>query len=158
MTAESQAEPVRKRPPGPGRGHKVKQGNGYVPNPPQGPGWGGPAKGAGTPESFAAVRNMRRSPEEREALADEALETMVKVMRDSDYEGVRLAAAEKVRNQVLGTPVQRTIIDNQPIETRDTIDPRLLSAEQRRFLRQLAEIAASDRAMVISDTDADDVP
>lgn len=157
MSAQSEAKPgAKKRPPGPGRGHKIKQGNGYVHKPPSGipasgPGWGGEAKGPGIPlaEYHQRVRSPPASPAEREALAQEALETMVAVMRDSEYDATRLAAAEKVRNQIMGTPIQRTIVDHQPIERR-TVDPRRLSPEARDALREILDAEAAERAVPVN--------
>lgn len=83
-----------------------------------GEGYGGPANGCGTPFSAdhqPSERRGPRTPEELLALADEALDKMVNTMRNSKSDYVQATIAERVRNQIVGTPVQRIIADRQPI-------------------------------------------
>jgi hypothetical protein len=86
-----------------------------------------------------------RNPDKFNAdlVAHEALEAMVDIMRTSTYEATRLAAAEKVRNQIIGTPISRTIVDRQPIE-QNVIDPRRMTPEQRDVMRDVVKLAKSE--------------
>lgn len=77
----------------------------------QGPGWGGDAKGAGAgPEGLERARLAPRK--DHGALAEEALDKMVEIMRGSEYEALQLAAAAKVRAEIVGTPINRTVTAN----------------------------------------------
>jgi hypothetical protein len=142
----------KKRPPGPGRGHKIKQGDGTGERrPPGGHGWGGPAKGAGKdlrdPENHVAnphAVHVTRLPD-AQAAAERALAVMAEIMESSPYEQTRLNAAVALRNQVIGTPVARTILGGDPnnplqIETTRVIDATLLTVEQRETLREVLAI------------------
>lgn len=113
-----------KRPPGPGRGNKVKQGNG--------PGWGGPAKGAGSSKvarphgkegqaiQAATGTGMFRPPEVRAeqaarvaATREEMLEFYVEVKRNEDESTLnRMAATEKWFDRTEGRPAQTNINEN----------------------------------------------
>jgi hypothetical protein len=120
-----------------------------------GPGWGGPAKGKGKPPGSDGdalrkwhaldAETRRQHLLDRESQAQEALDVMVNIMREAEHDAIRLAAAEKVRNQIMGTPIQRTIVDKQPIK-RDVIDPSDLTFEERDALRSTLEKAAQKRA------------
>lgn len=112
-----------KRPPGPGRGHRVKQGSGI---PAGGAGWGGPARGAGvpfstTPKGAAKVQGKIR----REALRlllegdiPQVAETWRAIMNDpAQPASARIAAAEKIRDEVLGKlPVVQVNAEAGPLD------------------------------------------
>lgn len=141
-----------KKNPGKGKAPWNKPARGL---PATGMGWGGAPKGKGQPpgnnDGFKAYRALpledkRNYMLEREAQAQEALDVMVTVMRGSEHEALRLAAAEKVRNQIMGTPIQRTIVDKQTIH-RDVIDPADLTLEERDALRSTLEKAAQKRSV-----------
>jgi hypothetical protein len=86
--------------------------------PAMGEGVGGPARPRGRLFSSDHQPTKPRriySPEELEALAQEGLEVMAEMMRTAESEYVRGVFAEKVRNQIVGTPVGRVITDRQAI-------------------------------------------
>ncbi len=86
--------------------------------PAMGQGWGGEAKGPGAgPEALPAARAApRRTREEMDALADAMLDVMVTVALDPQtLPALAVIAAEKARNQILGTPGQREI-EREPEE------------------------------------------
>ena len=117
-----------KRPPGPGRGHRIKQGNGPESGgPANGPGWGGPASGspAGGTENLT-MRNyksvgervaQRQSREERVA---EANEKLTHLMRGAELETTQLAAAVALLNRLEGLPVARNL--NMQVNALDNLD------------------------------------
>lgn len=134
------------RPPG---GHKRRpggrtsegKGKGVSGIPAGGPGYGGPArpdewKQPGRPGSGDLLRENHSSKFKPDDVAQEALETMVGIMRTSEYEATRLAAAEKVLNRIEGTPIARTIVDRQPIE-QHVLDPRRMTPEEQESLRSV---------------------
>ncbi len=137
LEAFSVSPPARKRPPGPGRGHKVKMGSGM----PATGGWGGPAKGAGkdpreTPievRRTAMAIHKARMPE-KEAAADELKATLYDLATDNEQPGgVRVMAASAALDRLEGKPVQRTITANADDLARLTDDE--LRAELERFGR-----------------------
>jgi len=102
----------KKRPAGPGRGNKVKQGNGFVNKPAtglpaMGPGWGGDASGTegwkpGTPHPHL------RTPE-RDKARQEMMDTIYTIARTSETEGLRMMAADKVLDRLIGKPLQTSV-------------------------------------------------
>ncbi len=95
----------RKRPPGPGRGHKVKQGDHVS----AGEGWGGPATGvtytaAQLTARAAALRSdpsLRRARDmEKAALAAEMLDLVVNIARTTENENLAATAALKILDRV----------------------------------------------------------
>lgn len=121
-----------------------------------GPGWGGPAKGAGkgspTHAEFSTdIQPATASPnEDRKALklrrSLEMEDIIHKIASDEAQFGtVRLQAAAKLHEMYNGKPIERIITDEQPIE-RDVIDPNQLSPEAREELRAVLE-ATQDKAV-----------
>lgn len=130
-----------KRPPGPGRGHKVKQGSGM---PASGEGWGGPAKGAGTlltPEERALSTLCPRDEHgrllkmpEKVARADLLNDNLFDIATDPNQPGgVRVMASVGALDRLEGKPVQRTITANADDLARLSDDE--LRAELERFGR-----------------------
>lgn len=117
--------------------------------PASGPGIGGLSKRQ--KDALAAQNGIEEveRPLTADELAEEAMKTMVTIMRTCDYPATKLAAAEKVYNQLRGTPVQRQIVQHQQAEIPDRIDARRLTPEQREALKQILLVAASDQAQVI---------
>lgn len=106
-----------------------------------GAGWGGEAKGPGKDLSDPATHAerlaitpemMRERAKEKVLLAEEALGTMVTIMRESEYEANRLNAASKVRAEVIGLPKQRVELggdpDGVPIEVSDRDRAKAIAA------------------------------
>lgn len=120
--------------------------------PASGPGIGGLSRAQKLALAVAApedgIEEVER-PLTADELAEEAMKTMVTIMRTCDYPATKLAAAEKVYNQLRGTPVQRQIVQHQQAEIPDRIDARRLTPEQREALKQILLVAASDQAQVI---------
>lgn len=90
--------------------------------PASGAGWGGPAKGAGGPgkrEGGGHPTNEQRELNRMtdEAIAQEAKEKLVSIMRAPEFETNGLNAAKALLDRIEGTPVQRTITDNRPVDT-----------------------------------------
>lgn len=130
----TQLPPPKKRPPGPGRGRKVKQGSGL---PAMGKGWGGDAKGEGTkvpigehPENWGKV--VEGQPElrkakiaDKQAAADRALAVLEDVMENSEIDMARISAANALLDRIEGKPVQRivggTVETVEEIRTRDPV-------------------------------------
>ena len=78
--------------------------------PAMGPGWGGPASGRPAVPANPGQRGPRPI-EFRLAEADRALDKVGAIMDDPEAPlGLQLAAAIHLRNQVLGTPVQRVAV------------------------------------------------
>lgn len=108
--------PPKKRPAGPGRGKKIKQGSGI---PASGAGWGGPAKGAGTttpinehPDSFAALPPGERKAKlvDKAAAAERALVIYESIMEnEAEMASNRISAANALLNRIEGMPVARSI-------------------------------------------------
>lgn len=123
-------------------------GKGFVEKPPGGPGWGGEAKGTGRDLSDPAERFDRSlvTPEEMRAraankaeLAEEALGHMVTIMRESAYEANRLNAAAKVRAEIVGNPMQRSLTaQTTPEHLVDQAQIDALTPEQKDALRDIA--------------------
>lgn len=120
---------------------RVSQSN-YKPA--NGPGHGGPAKGAGRPvdPSSDAQRAVRAqaTPErvaDRKAAVEEALATQVHIMRYGQTDMVRLQAATAVQDRIEGKAVQRTIETphGETVEELRVIDASRLTPEQRDTLR-----------------------
>jgi hypothetical protein len=93
-----------------------------------GPGWGGPAMGAGwggakkgasmsriTSDAIGeAIRAMSRDPEhmaQKHELAAEMLAIQIDAARNSEAEAMRIMAADKVQDRLLGKPT--TQVDNR---------------------------------------------
>ena len=102
----------KKRPAGPGRGHKVKQGNGFVNKPAtglpaMGEGWGGDASGT---EGWkqGEVHAPLRTPERDKARA-EMMDTIYTVAMTSESEALRMMAADKVLDRLIGKPMQTNL-------------------------------------------------
>lgn len=121
----------RKRPPGPGRGHKIKQGNGFDFKPAAGAGWGGPAKGDGPQPLLTREEKIRRSNEMADVIYKVAT-------NEQEYGSVRIQAAGRLYEMYNGKPIERVIVDEQPI-VHDVIDPADLSVEAREELRAALE-------------------
>ena len=104
-----------------------KPGSGKAPvnTPARGAGWGGPAKGEGRGGGAGGGMPMypRLAPiftEADNALLDEAQATWIMVMRDPAEPALnRMAAAEKLRNHISGTPVQRVVTAEAPLKRLD---------------------------------------
>ncbi len=112
-----------KRPPGPGRGNKIKMGSGI---PAGGLGWGGPPKGEGSPKpsrpigkegaaaKIAIPPEVRRAKAARKAATrEEMLDFYVEVKRDKkEPTALRMAAAEKWQDRTEGKPPQTNLNTN----------------------------------------------
>lgn len=136
--------PIKKRPPGPGRGHKIPMSeDGHTAT---GSGWGGPVKGASTtagaviecqPLSTACPRDehghLLEMPEkqERTALLNDNLFDIA--TDPAQPGGVRVMASIGALDRLEGKPVQRTITANADDLARLTDDE--LRAELERFGR-----------------------
>ena len=125
--ATAEVPPKRKRPPGPGRGHHEKIGNGaggqYF-----GPGWGGQAKGAhphkpredGSPSTQRKPTQPAPPVPERHGIAgsraqelrEEMMRILVSIARNGEQEGARIIAADKVLDSLIGKAVQPTVNTN----------------------------------------------
>lgn len=137
LEAFKAVKPTGKRPPGPGRGNKVKQGNG---------GWGGEAKGAST-STGAVVEHQRLSTlcprdEHGHLLAMPEKQERATLLNDNLFDiatdpnqpgGVRVMASVGALDRLEGKPVQRTITANADDLARLSDDE--LRAELERFGR-----------------------
>lgn len=135
--------PGKKRPPGPGRGHKIKAAGSIDYGPVNGPGWGGPAKGPGKDLSDLSTHigpaEIRARAANKAELAEEALGHMVTIMRESEFEGNRLNAAAKVRAEIVGNPMQRVMrAETTPEHLVDQVHIDSLSQDQKDALRDIA--------------------
>lgn len=78
--------------------------------PAAGEGWGGEARGPGFgPEAITPGRTGKPAREEPTELIAEAIETMTTIMRTSEYDALKLAAADKLLNRLEGLPVARNL-------------------------------------------------
>lgn len=106
-----------KRPPGPGRGHRIKQGNGPASGgPANGPGWGGPASGGpARGMEGLAMRNYKSVAERvaQRASKEARIEAMVNEIEGIAYSEepatTRLSAAVAFLNRMEGLPVARNL-------------------------------------------------
>lgn len=100
----------------------------------------------GRPPGKAGVtkRNILLAQKMFQEHAQEALETMIKIMRDPEAEhAVRLKAANDVLNRAYGTPVSTTVQVQISEEERDAvIDSSLIAAASTPELLALAEALA----------------
>ncbi len=139
-----------KRPAGPGRGHKVKTGKGYVNKPASGlpamgAGWGGPANGEGTQTPInehpanAALLGPGELTERRRTNEEIRLRALAKIdaLIDSPQEGIALSAANAALDRVEGKAIQRlaSTPNGETVEELRTIDASQLTIEQRDALR-----------------------
>jgi hypothetical protein len=128
-----------------GKGSGIPAG-GYDEKPPSGmpaagPGWGGAA--SGTPAAEFKGGAIEPADEDRRARklrrSMEMEDVIYSVAKDEKAHGtVRVMAASKLHEMYNGKPVERVIVDEQPIE-RDVIDPADLSPEAREELRAALE-------------------
>lgn len=111
----SDSDPPRKRPPGPGRGHHEPIGAGIG----QGDGWGGPAKGEGSPlpsiltgvrrgQGVGGIDRKQRDAEWAELLKQQLMELALNAKREE----TRVNAAQAMLARLEGAPINRNINAN----------------------------------------------
>lgn len=120
----------KKRPAGPGRGHKIKQGNGFVNKPASGlpamgAGWGGDA--SGTEGWKKGEVHAKKPPGTNEGRAEEMRNLIYDIAIDSENPaGLRMMAADKLLDRIEGKPVQRVLGGTaetvEEIRTKDPIE------------------------------------
>lgn len=93
-----------KRPAGPGRGHKIKQGSGV---PAGGDGWGGEAKGGGPAGKARLIPGQTRAKRAvTDKRADEMKAVLHKIALDGEHEANRVNAAFKLHTLIVPMPKQ----------------------------------------------------
>lgn len=131
------------RPPGPGRGHRRKIGNGA--------GWGGPARGAGSSsESLPLIGRERELPtveaqmtgrQRAEQRAEELRELLYGIATDVEQPGmVRVSAADKLLDRLEGKPVATNV--NITRNDFSSMSDAELASELARMEREASEVAA----------------
>lgn len=112
--------------------------------PANGAGWGGAKKGAheAKPVALKDFYMAPPNPDRRAVKAARSAEmedVLYDIAKNAEEHGtVRVQAAGKLYEMYNGKPVERVIVDEQPIE-RDYIDPNELSPEAREELRGALE-------------------
>lgn len=150
--------PHTSRPGGPGRGHKRKIGNG--------PGWGGPAKGAGSSRPSLPLIGIDRdhaTPEaksmgrkEADARSEEMRELYYSVAKNTaEPTMVRLFAADKLLDRIEGKAVATNV--NVNANNLAALSDAELAAELARLERE-ARDAAARVSEAGGDEPAGDVP
>lgn len=111
-----------------------------------GPGWGGPAKGAGQAYGVkgGAGGRMPNGPERDKYIADKAAAAehakamLYDIMQTSENEMTRISAANSLLDRVEGKSIQRVAATpgGETVEELRTVDVEKLSLEERDALRR----------------------
>lgn len=136
--------PVRKRPPGPGRGKKIAQGSGM---PARGVGYGGEAKGASLtagqigehPEHWGKMTPEQRKAKmaDKHAVAAELLQELCTIGLDKDQAApTRIMAINGALDRIEGKPIQRVLGGTvETVEEIRTRDPNEASETYARLMK-----------------------